>query len=128
MSIVKDNEAVVVAIEAKGNSYNERTLAECANNPLGRLVMGVLKGKIGDKYIVSLLNNWYQIKGTATLTEAALGIPVKAKIKKGIGKIVTAHGVVPWDTNFEAEKIKAYTDLGVKKLPKTEITRIKSWQ
>ena len=127
VSIVKPNEAVAVAIEAEGNGYRERTFAECANNPLGRLVMGVLRGKIGGKYIVGLLNNWYQIKGTATLTEAALAIPVETRIKNRIGKIVTIYGAVPWDTNFEAERIKVYTDFGVKKVPKTGIRRIKSW-
>lgn len=126
MDLVKENEAVALAIESLGSGYKELKLENFKDNPM-KLVMGKLKQHQNGKYRVDILNNWYGIQGQAIVEDSALGIPIEATVENCCGVEVTAYGVVNWNADLNADTVEVYTDKGEKKVSYKNIKRIKFW-
>lgn len=125
--MVQFGEAVVVAVETEEEAFHERTIEDYRDHPW-RLVMAILRDKTDDKYVVDILANWLGVKGTLSVHESALGIPVEVSFINSIGQKVQAFGAVKWNTDFKTKELDIYTDLGTKTVVTADIKQIRSWQ
>jgi hypothetical protein len=90
-----------------------------------RFKQGLLLDKIGNNYRVKILDfmgGWIM-----DVKETALGIPIQTKHKDICGRDIMNFGVVRWETDFDAAEIEVFTEKGLKRVPKTEIKRMRSW-
>jgi hypothetical protein len=121
-SNVQIGEAVVVALKRNESGPIICKFDDFKLNPMG-LVMAKLKGRrVGGKYEVGILHNWFGLYGLMEVSEAALGIPIRVRTNKG-----PVYGAVPWETNFAAPNVEAYTELGPISVSAEAIEVIRSW-
>jgi|GEM_PF-2927260 hypothetical protein len=124
------DEAVVVFEE--NGEYRECILADFKDRPVnlvnGSLVKGILKSQADDKYEVDILDRRDIPKGTISLAETSLGIPVTVKSPNAIGETVELVGVTNWNSDFDAEEIEVYTrEHGIETVRTSDISPITSW-